>query len=107
MITRLTLLVLAAFALLLTDTPEAAACSGWGVPPSMRQMVRQSDTIVLGETFRVHAYLKGSGAEYLLIALKSPREIEASQEIRPLSTARLSISDGCRRCFTTRIDTRV
>jgi hypothetical protein len=85
MITRLALLVLAVFALLLTDAPEAAACSG-GDPRFETldlQLVRLSNfdnaMIVVGSVvniddsrysgiIRVEQYLFGHGGEYLLIA---------------------------------------
>jgi hypothetical protein len=94
MIMRLALLVLAMFALLLTDTPQAAACSGfYYVPPPFRELIRGAGTIVLGSTvelddagrngiFEVQSYLKGGGAERILLALKSPNEILAGEELR-------------------------
>jgi hypothetical protein len=98
MITRLALLVLAAFALLLTDAPEAAACSGGRGRETIpvRELIRDADTIVIGETvevddasansiFRVESYLKGNGAEFILLALKSTIQIETAREQRNLS----------------------
>ncbi len=95
---RLALFVLAAFALLLTDVPQAAACS-WGawVPPPLRELIRGADTIVLGATielddaarnaiFRVERYLKGSGAEHILLALRPPAEIRADAELRSVGS---------------------